>query len=60
LGDDHSTPDGTSTRDYIHVRDLIAAQVRALEARGSILLGNPELIDHGVGQPASAHATASC
>lgn len=30
LGDDHSTPDGTPLRDYIHVSDLAEAHVRAL------------------------------
>jgi UDP-glucose-4-epimerase GalE len=30
-GDDYPTPDGTCIRDYIHVSDLAAAHVRALE-----------------------------
>jgi UDP-glucose 4-epimerase len=30
-GDDYPTPDGTAVRDYIHVADLAAAHVRALE-----------------------------
>lgn len=30
-GDDYATPDGTAIRDYIHVSDLAAAHVRALE-----------------------------
>ncbi len=30
-GDDYSTPDGTCIRDYIHVEDLCAAHVTALE-----------------------------
>lgn len=31
LGDDHATPDGTALRDFIHVSDLAAAHVRALQ-----------------------------
>jgi UDP-glucose 4-epimerase len=31
FGDDYPTPDGTCIRDYIHVEDLVAAHVRALE-----------------------------
>jgi UDP-arabinose 4-epimerase len=31
FGDDHSTPDGTCIRDYIHVTDLADAHVRALK-----------------------------
>jgi UDP-glucose 4-epimerase len=31
-GDDYSTPDGTCIRDYIHVVDLAAAHILALEA----------------------------
>jgi UDP-glucose-4-epimerase GalE len=32
FGDDYPTPDGTCLRDYIHVSDLAAAHVKALEA----------------------------
>ena len=32
FGDDYPTPDGTGIRDYIHVSDLAAAHVHALEA----------------------------
>jgi UDP-arabinose 4-epimerase len=31
FGNDYPTPDGTAVRDYIHVDDLAAAHVRALE-----------------------------
>lgn len=33
-GDDYDTPDGTCIRDYIHVTDLAAAHVLALESLG--------------------------
>ena len=45
-GDDYHTPDGTCIRDYIHVRDLAAAHVLALQrlasggASGAYNLGN--------------------
>lgn len=32
FGDDYDTPDGTCIRDYVHVADLAAAHVAALEA----------------------------
>ncbi|WP_265455723.1 UDP-glucose 4-epimerase GalE [Enterococcus sp. HY326] len=31
FGDDYDTPDGTNIRDYVHVEDLIAAHILALE-----------------------------
>ena len=31
FGDDYDTPDGTAIRDYIHVTDLAAAHVLALQ-----------------------------
>ena len=34
FGDDYPTPDGTPIRDYIDVRDLADAHIRALEATG--------------------------
>lgn len=38
FGDDYDTPDGTAIRDYIHVTDLAAAHVKALDL---LLAGNP-------------------
>ncbi len=35
FGDDWPTPDGTCIRDYVHVTDLAAAHVRALEVLGT-------------------------
>ncbi len=32
FGNDYDTPDGTSVRDYIHVCDLAASHVAALQA----------------------------
>ena len=32
FGDDYNTPDGTGVRDYIHVQDLAAGHIKALEA----------------------------
>jgi UDP-glucose 4-epimerase len=31
VGDDYDTPDGTAVRDYIHVNDLAAAHVKAMQ-----------------------------
>lgn len=41
FGDDYPTPDGTCLRDYIHVADLSAAHILALEA---LTLGSPSAI----------------
>jgi len=35
FGDDYNTPDGTGVRDYIHVMDLAAGHVKALEKIGN-------------------------
>jgi UDP-glucose-4-epimerase GalE len=38
FGDDYDTPDGTAIRDYIHVTDLAAAHLKALEL---LMQGHP-------------------
>lgn len=51
FGSDYPTPDGTAIRDYVHVADLAAAHVRALER---ILTGGASLsINLGTGRGAS-------
>jgi UDP-glucose 4-epimerase len=48
FGDDYSTPDGTPVRDYIHVSDLGAAHILALD---SLRAGGPsDYINLGNGQ----------
>jgi UDP-glucose 4-epimerase len=34
FGDDYDTPDGTCVRDYVHVRDIARAHIRALDIAG--------------------------
>ncbi|MES2983749.1 MAG: UDP-glucose 4-epimerase GalE [Pseudomonadota bacterium] len=49
FGNDYDTPDGTAIRDYIHVSDLAAAHVRAVEA---LLRGAPSAaynLGNGIG-----------
>jgi len=41
FGGDYDTPDGTCTRDYIHVQDLARAHVRAVERLGKGWAGEP-------------------
>jgi len=51
FGDDYPTPDGTGTRDYIHVEDLAAghlAALRALKEKGGLLT-----VNLGTGRPYS-------
>ncbi|MBM4089926.1 MAG: UDP-glucose 4-epimerase GalE [Planctomycetes bacterium] len=45
FGNDYPTPDGTGIRDYIHVMDLAAAHVRAVEK----LSGNPGVVTYNLG-----------
>ncbi len=47
FGDDYPTPDGTCIRDYIHVLDLAAAHLLALEA-----LGEQEMMIYNLGNGA--------
>jgi UDP-glucose 4-epimerase/UDP-arabinose 4-epimerase len=48
FGQDFDTPDGTCLRDYIHVSDLAAAHVAALEA--DLPVGAFEAVNVGTGQ----------
>ena len=49
MGDDYPTPDGTCIRDYIHVRDLAAAHIRAVERLVSCRDGEGEALNLGTG-----------
>jgi UDP-glucose 4-epimerase/UDP-arabinose 4-epimerase len=51
FGDDFDTPDGTCLRDYIHVNDLAAAHVAALEV--DLPAGAFEAVNVGTGKGAS-------
>jgi UDP-glucose-4-epimerase GalE len=51
FGDDYPTPDGTCLRDYIHVTDLAAAHVRALDAL--VDTGKSGAYNLGTGHPHS-------
>lgn len=44
-GNDYDTPDGTGVRDYIHVEDLAAGHLKALEK----LQSNPGLVTYNLG-----------
>ena len=50
FGDDYPTPDGTCLRDYIHVEDLAAAHLRAIETQP---IGLFRCYNVGTGRPAS-------
>jgi UDP-glucose 4-epimerase len=49
FGQDYPTPDGTCIRDFVHVRDLAAADLLALEATGE---GDPSLEVYNLGSAA--------
>lgn len=51
FGDDYPTPDGTAVRDYVHVSDLAAAHVAALDAE--MAPGAFEALNVGAGRGAS-------
>ena len=48
-GNDYPTPDGTCIRDYIHVTDLAAAHVRALEFAAAAAPGTAAIFNLGTG-----------
>jgi len=57
FGSDYPTPDGTCIRDYIHVNDLAAAHVKALER---LAAGNESFaVNLGTGQGASVQEVIS-
>jgi UDP-glucose 4-epimerase len=49
FGQDYPTPDGTCIRDFLHVRDLAAAHLLALEATGE---GDPSFEVYNLGSAA--------
>jgi UDP-glucose-4-epimerase GalE len=51
FGDDYPTPDGTCLRDYVHVSDLAAAHLRALET--IVETGKSGAYNLGTGRPHS-------
>lgn len=57
-GDDYPTPDGTCIRDYIHVEDLAAAHVQALDylAAG----GDSQMLNVGTGRGYSVKQVVDC
>ena len=58
FGNDYATPDGTCLRDYIHVQDLCAAHLLALESlRGS---GNSNQFNLGNGLGFSVQQVIDC
>jgi len=50
FGGDYPTGDGTGVRDYIHVVDLAAGHVRALEALPQVDAGEPLVVNLGTGR----------
>ena len=53
FGNDYPTPDGTGLRDYIHVQDLAAGHLAALNALEQHELTMPLTVNLGTGQPFS-------
>jgi UDP-glucose-4-epimerase GalE len=58
FGDDYETPDGTAIRDYIHVTDLAAAHLSALEALKGGSPGGVYNLGTGQGHSVKAILTA--
>jgi UDP-glucose 4-epimerase len=58
FGFDYPTADGTAVRDYIHVSDLAAAHIKALD---HVLSGGPSMaLNLGTGQGASVGEIVAC
>ncbi|MCB0403722.1 MAG: UDP-glucose 4-epimerase GalE [Bdellovibrionales bacterium] len=55
FGDDYPTPDGTCVRDYIHIEDLVAAHVAALETLAAPGGTGVESLNIGAGKGVSVH-----
>lgn len=53
FGDDYDTPDGTGTRDYIHVVDLAAGHLAALARLDGLDAGGYHVWNLGTGNPTS-------
>jgi UDP-glucose 4-epimerase len=53
FGNDYPTPDGTGLRDYIHVQDLAAGHLAALNALEQKTFDTPLTVNLGTGQPYS-------
>ena len=53
FGNDYPTPDGTGLRDYIHVQDLAAGHLAALNALEQKTFNTPLTVNLGTGQPYS-------
>jgi len=53
FGDDYPTPDGTGLRDYIHVQDLAAGHLAALNVLEQKTFNTPLTVNLGTGQPYS-------
>jgi UDP-glucose-4-epimerase GalE len=58
FGDDYETPDGTAVRDYIHVSDLAAAHLRALELLNAGSAGGVYNLGTGQGHSVKSILTA--
>lgn len=59
FGTDYPTPDGTCIRDYIHVKDLAAAHIAALDYLGSGEPMEQHVFNVGTGEGASVREVVS-